>query len=175
MTAITQTTRRNRPVLQPLFLLGAVALLVPASVALAVTLARGRPLPWQFHMPWVSPHIAVALLALALAAMQLGLRKGDRRHRLVGYAWCALMATIAVSGLMVQLQPGHLTFIHMASSVFAVADLVLLPIVIVAGRTGRRRLHRNAALGMVACLLNAGALAFIPQRAIGALILALFH
>ncbi len=76
---------------------------------------------------------------------------------------------------MVQLQPGHLTFIHMASSVFAVADLVLLPIVIVAGRTGRRRLHRNAALGMVACLLNAGALAFIPQRAIGALILALFH
>ena len=175
MTAIAQPTPRRRPVLQPLFLFGAVALLVPASVALAVTVARGRPLPWQFHMPWVSPHIAVALLALALAVLQLGLRKGDRRHRLVGYAWCALMATIAVSGLMVQLEPGHVTFIHMASSVFAVIDLILLPIVIWAGRTGRRRLHRNAALGMVACLLNAGALAFIPQRAIGALVLGLFH
>ena len=175
MTAIPQTIPRKRLVLQPIFLCGALALFVPASVALAVTLARGRPLPWQFHMPWVSPHIVVALLALALAAMQLGLRKGDRRHRLMGYAWCALMAAIAVSGLMVQLEPGHVTVIHLASSGFAVADLILLPIVIYAGRSGRRRLHRNAALGMVACLLNAGALAFIPQRAIGALILGLFH
>ncbi len=175
MTAITQTTPRNRPVLQPLFLCGAVAIFAPVSLALAVTLARGRPLPWQFHMPWVSPHIAVALMALPLGALQLGLRKGDRRHRLMGYAWCALMGLIAVSGLMVQLEPGHVTIVHMASSAFAVVDLILLPIVVWAGRSGRRRLHRNAALGMVACLLNAGALAFIPQRAIGGLVLGLFH
>ncbi len=175
MTAIPQTTTRRRPVLQPLFLWGAIAIFTPVSAALAVTLAHGRPLPWQFHMPWVSPHIAVALLALALGALQLGLRKGDRRHRLMGYAWCALMALIAVSGLMVQLEPGHMTVIHMASSGFAVADLILLPIVIFAARTGRPRLHRNAALGMFACLLNAGALAFIPQRAVGALILGLLH
>lgn len=175
MTAIAQTTPRRRSVLQPLFLWGAAAIFAPVTAALAVALARGRPLPWQFHMPWVSPHIVVALLALALGALQLALPKGDRRHRMMGYAWCTLMGAIAVSGLMVQLDPGHVTLIHMASSAFAVADLILLPIVIYAGRTGRRRLHRAAALGMLACLLNAGALAFIPQRAVGALILGLFH
>ena len=175
MTAIAQPRTRRRPVLQPLFLWGGVAILTPASIALAATLARGRPLPWQFHMPWVSPHIVAALLALALGVAQLGLKKGDRRHRLIGYAWCALMAFIAVSGLAVQLEPGHVTFIHMASSLFAAVDLILLPIVIWAARAGRPRLHRNAALGMFACLLNAGVLAFIPQRAIGALVIGLFH
>ena len=175
MTAIAQPGRRPRPLLPLIFSLMGVAILAPISVALARTLWLGRPLPWQFHMPWVSPHIAAALLALALGVSQLALRKGDRRHRLVGYGWGALMAFIAVSGLSVQLQPGHVTFIHMASSVFAVIDLILLPIVIYAGRTGRRRLHKYAALGIFACLLNAGALTFFPQRAVGALILGLLH
>ena len=175
MTAIVQPSRRPRPVLQPIFLWAALGMLAPIVLALVATLLQGRPLPWQFHMPWVSPHIAVALLALGLGALQLGLRKGDRRHRLMGYAWCALMATIGVSGLMIQLVPGHVTLIHRLSSLFAAADLILLPIVIWAARTGRPRLHRGAALGLFACLLNAGALAFIPQRAVGALILGLFH
>jgi uncharacterized membrane protein len=179
MTAIAHTHRRRlvrtRPVLQPIFLAGALAILVPISVALPVTLLRGRPLPWQLHMPWVSPHLAVALMVLALGAMQLALPKGDRRHRLIGYAWCALMAFISLSGLLIQLEPGHLTIIHMASSVFAVVNLVLLPLVIAGARTGRRRLHRIAALGMFACLLNAGALAFIPFRAVGALVFGAFH
>ncbi len=175
MTAIIQTTPRNRPVLQPLFLWGAVAIFAPVSLALAVTLARGRPLPWQFHMPWVSPHIAVALVALALGSLQLGLGKGDRRHRLMGYAWCALMGFIGVSGLLIQLEPGHVTIVHRISSLFAAADLIFLPMVIYAARTGRRRLHRFAALAMFGCMLNAGALAFIPQRAVGSLVFGLFR
>ncbi len=175
MTAIAQPARRARPVLPLIFGWGAVALLAPAGLALAATLVLGRPLPWQFHRPWVSPHIVVALLALALGAAQLGLRKGDRRHRLLGYAWCALLAVIGLSGLAIQLEPGHVTLIHRLSSGFAAADLILLPIVIYAGRTGRRRLHKFAALGMFACLLNAGALAFFPQRAVGALIFGLLH
>ena len=175
MTAIPQTNPRGRPVLQPLFIAGALAILAPVVVALAVTLAQGRPLPWQFRMPWVSPHVAVALLVLALGVMQLALRKGDRRHRLVGYAWCALMAFISLSGLMIQLEPGHVTFVHMASSVFSAVNLILLPLVIWGARTGRRRLHRIAALGMFASLLNAGALAFIPFRGVGALVFGLFH
>ncbi len=68
-----------------------------------------------------------------------------------------------------------MTFVHLASSLFSIADLILLPIVIFAARTRRRRLHRNAALGLYACVLNAGALAFIPQRALGALLLGLLH
>ena len=181
MTAAIQIPSRHpapahgRRMLQPLFLGGAVAILVPIAVGLPITLLRGRPLPWQLHMPWVSPHLAVAMAALTLGALQLGLKKGDRRHRLIGYAWCALMAFISLSGLLIQLQPGHVSFIHQASSVFSVINLVLLPLVIIGARTGCRRLHRVAALGMFATLLNAGALAFIPFRTVGSLVFGLFH
>ncbi len=175
MTAMVQPNRRPRSWLQPIFLWGALGMLAPIVLALAAALLRGQPLPWQFHRPWVSPHLAAALLALGLGALQLGLPKGDRRHRLMGYAWCVLMAAIGVSGLMIQLMPGQVTLVHRLSSLFAAADLILLPMLIWAARTGRPRLHRGAALGLFACMLNAGALAFIPQRAVGALVLGLFH
>ena len=181
MTAIAQANAHKRsagrrgPVLQPLFLCGALAILAPIAVALPAILLRGRLLPWQFHMPWVSPHLAVAMLALALGAAQLGLKKGDRRHRLIGYAWCGLMGFVSLSGLLIQLEPGRLTFVHMASSAFSLINLILLPLVIFGARTGRPRLHRFAALGMFATLLNAGALAFIPFRAVGSLVFGLFH
>lgn len=174
-TAIAKTVRRRRPLLQPLFAGVAVAMLVPIVFALAVTLASGRPLPWQFHMPWVSPHIIVALLALGLGAAQLALKKGDRRHRALGYAWCAVIAYICVSGLLIQLEPGHVTPIHIASSVFAVADLLLLPVIVWSARTRRRRLHKGAVLGLFASMLNAGLLAFIPFRAIGLLVFGTSH
>ena len=181
MTAIAHAQVRIRPaarkrsLLQPLFVAGALAILAPICIALPVTLLRGRPLPWQFHMPWVLPHVAVALVVLALGAMQLALPKGDRRHRMVGYAWCALTGFISLSGLLIQLKPGQVTVIHLASSVFSAINLILLPLVIWGAHTGRRRLHRIAALGMFACLLNAGALAFIPFRAIGLLVFGALH
>jgi uncharacterized membrane protein len=182
MTALAQPAldraaprRRGRPVLQPLFIGLGAAILVPVCAALVITATTKRPLPWQFHMPWVSPHLALALLTLALGIAQLSLRKGDRRHRLIGYAWCALMAGVGVSGLAVQLEPGHVTLIHRISSGFSIINLVLVPVVVFAALTGRRRLHKAAALIMFATLLNAGALAFIPQRAVGSLVFGLFH
>jgi uncharacterized membrane protein len=152
-----------------------VAILAPAVIGLGATLVVGRPLPWQFHRPGVSPHIGVAFLALGLGVAQLALPKGDRRHRLLGYVWCAIIAAACLSGLLVQLEPGHVTLIHWISSGFSAADLILLPLVIYAARTGRRRLHRNAAMAMVLVMLNAGVLAYIPQRAIGSLVFGLFH
>jgi uncharacterized membrane protein len=176
MTALTQTpAHRRRPVLQPLFILGSLAILAPIAVALPATLLRGRPLPWQFHAPWVGPHVAVALLVLALGAAQLALKKGDKRHRMVGYAWCALMGFISMSGLMIRLQPGPMTIIHMASSVFAIINLVCLPLMIWGARTGRRRLHKILALAMFANLINAALLTFIPFRAIGLLVFGALH
>ena len=176
MTAIAQTpSRRGLPLLQPLFVVGALALLAPIAVALPATLLRGRPLPWQFHVPWVSPHVAVALLMLPLGALQLSLRKGDKRHRAIGYAWCGSMGFVSLSGLLIQLEPGHVTLIHMASSVFSAINLVCIPLVIWGARTGRRKLHKTAALVMFASLLNAGALAFIPFRAIGLLVFGALH
>jgi uncharacterized membrane protein len=181
MTAITPSqvlvrpAGRRRPVLQPLFVATALLILTPIAIALPLTLMRGRPLPWQFHMPWVAPHLAVALMVLALGALQLTLSKGDRRHRLVGYGWCALMGFISLSGLLIQLQPGHVSFIHVASSVFAVINLILLPLAVWGARTGRRRLHKIAVLGMFASMLNAGLMAFVPFRAIGLLVFGALH
>jgi uncharacterized membrane protein len=181
MTAITHsarvkpTVRRRRPLLPPLFAGTAVAMLVPIAVALAVTLARGRPLPWQFHMPWVSPHIVVVMLALGLGGAQMALPKGDRRHRLLGYGWLAVMALLSVTGLLIQLEPGHVTVIHRISSGFALANLLLTPLVIWSARTGRRRLHQGLTLGLFANMLFSGLMAFIPFRAIGLLVFGLFH
>lgn len=167
--------RRKRRWLQPIFAWGALAVLAPVVVALPLTAIKGRPLPWQFHVPWVLPHVAVALMVLGLGSMQLLLRKGDRRHRLAGYGWCALMAFISISGLMIQLQPGHVSVIHIASSVFSVINLILLPLVIWGAWTGRRRLHRIAAMGMFASMLNAGLMAYVPFRAIGLLVFGVMH
>ena len=171
MTAAPSPARRAAPWVQYVMLLGAVAFLAVVCAAFAVTLIQGRPLPWQFHMRAVSPHVAAGLAVLALGAMQLTLKKGDRRHRMIGYAWCALMALMALSGLAVQLDPnGRVTLIHKLSSGFSVATLALLPLVIWAGRTGRRQLHRNTVLVLFFLMLQAGALTFIPHRALGLLV-----
>jgi uncharacterized membrane protein len=180
MTAIAQTALarprvRRRPLLQPLFAVIAMAMLAPIAVALAVTLARGRPLPWQFYIPWVSPHIAIVMLALGLGAAQMALPKGDRRHRILGYGWLAVMALLSMTGLMIQLEPGHVTLVHRISSGFAVTNLLLAPAVIWSARTGRRRLHRGLTLGLFGNMLFSGLMAFIPFRAIGLLVFGLFH
>ena len=181
MTAIAPAAFEARPVrrrrrwLQPLFAALALILLAPICIALPATLLRGRPLPWQFHVTWVAPHVAAAVLVLGLGATQLMLRKGDRRHRLVGYAWCALMAFISISGLLIRLRPGPMTIIHLASSIFTAINLALLPLVIWGAWTGRPRLHRLAAMGMFASMLNAGLLAYIPFRAVGLLVFGALH
>ena len=46
-------------------------------------------------------HGIAALAAAALGAFQLWRPKGTRHHRLVGYVWVALMATVAFSGLFI--------------------------------------------------------------------------
>jgi uncharacterized membrane protein len=181
MTAIAQTVlattprRPRRPLLQPLFAWSAAAMFAPIAVALAVTLARGRPLPWQFHMPWVSPHIAVVMLALGLGSVQMALPKGDRRHKMLGYGWLAVMVLLSMTGLMIQLEPGHVTLPHKISSGFAVANLLLTPAVIWSARTGRRRFHRGLTVGLFGNMLFSGLMAFIPFRAIGLLVFGLFH
>jgi uncharacterized membrane protein len=167
--------RRRRPWLQPVFAGLSLVILIPILAALTFTVAKGRPLPWQFHVAWVSPHLAVALVVLGMGALQLMLKKGDRRHRMMGYAWLVLMAFISVSGILIQLEPGHVTVIHIASSVTAVINLILLPLVVWGARTGRRRVHRIAAMTMFAFMLNAGLMAFVPFRAIGLLVFGAFH
>lgn len=150
-----------------------LAILVPTLAALVAVAVSGRPLPWQFGLPAVSLHVALGLAALILGAAQILLAKRARRHRLMGYLWCGLLAVIAMSGLAVHLEPGQVTPIHRISSLFSVATLALLPVVIHAGRMGQKRTHRNAVVAIYLLLITAGALTFLPHRAIGSLFVAL--
>jgi uncharacterized membrane protein len=180
MTAVAHPSlptaaRRGRPWLQQVFLWLGVAILAPAAVALLATPALGRRLPWQFSMPMVAPHVIVALAMLGLGVAQLALPKGDRRHRRLGYAWCVLFAAVSISGLYVQLEPGHVTLIHRISSGFSFANLLLLPVIVWSARARRRKLHRVSVLLAFWFMLQPGLLAYLPFRAIGALVFGLFH
>jgi len=45
----------------------------------------------------IALHLGAAVLALALGALMLLLRKGTPVHRLLGRLWAAVMAAVAVS------------------------------------------------------------------------------
>lgn len=51
--------------------------------------------------PVIQAHVAAALLALLLGALQLFRRKGGPRHRLLGRVWVALMAIVALSSFFI--------------------------------------------------------------------------
>lgn len=46
-------------------------------------------------------HAVAALVAAGLGAFQILRPKGTRHHRLLGYVWVALMATVAFTGLFI--------------------------------------------------------------------------
>jgi len=46
-------------------------------------------------------HVAAGAIAIVLGLLQLWLAKGTTRHRVVGYAWVAVMATMCVSALYI--------------------------------------------------------------------------
>lgn len=150
-----------------------LTILISSVAALIAVSASGAALPWQFRLPAVSLHVGLGLAALGLGATQVLLAKRGRRHRWAGYLWCGLLAVVALSGLAVRLDPGEVTPIHRISSLFSVATLALLPVVIQAGQTGQRRTHRNAILAIYALLITAGGLTFLPHRAIGGLFVTL--
>ena len=69
-------------------------------------------------------HAIAALAAAALGAFQLWRPKGTRHHRLVGYVWVALMATVAFSGLFIHVLKmfGLFSPIHLLS-IFTLCSL----------------------------------------------------
>ncbi len=142
--------------------------------SLAITLSLGRSLPWQFDLPAVSIHIGAALIGIALAVIQVVLPKGGSKHKILGHVWCAVMSVVAVSSFAIQLSPdGAVTLVHRISSLFSIATLVLIPLVVHYGRTRKRGAHRKALLGVLAFILLAGALSFAPGRTFGDLVASL--
>ena len=120
------------------------------------------PLVIQFHA-------VVAMLALILGTLQLLLRKGTQRHKIVGYIWVSLMLAIAVSSFFIhQIRlVGPFSPIHLLS----ILTLVTVPSAVLAARRGNIRAHRRGMLILYwAALVGAGLFTLEPSRIIGQMI-----
>lgn len=114
--------------------------------------------------PIILAHAAAALVAVALGATIMLARKGTPRHRLMGQAWCGLMAFVALSSFaIVNVNHGHFSPIHLLS----ILTLVTIPTAIAARRRGNIRRHAISMSILFASLLIAGAFTLLPSRILG--------
>ena len=151
---------------------GSAGVFLLACAALLNAALRGAPIPAALHDGAVVAHVLAVCLALPLGIAQLVLPKGTFRHRTVGYVWCALMvATALLSFAIHEINPGGLSAIHL----FSVVTLLSVPLIIVNARAGRVAQHQRGVLILVvSALVVAGSFTFLPNRALGRLVLALW-
>jgi uncharacterized membrane protein len=107
-------------------------------------------------------HLATILPALLLGAYVLIRRKGDRRHKLLGKIWVALMVTTAMSVLWLG---ESWSFIHL----FSLLVFISIPRAIWAIRAGNVIAHQRAMQGMYIGSVVAGVFALLPGRLLGTL------
>jgi uncharacterized membrane protein len=143
-------------------IIGWAALVMLAVVATA--LLRGSAhwgaLPWQV---WV--HLATMMIALALTPKILWNRRGDRRHRQLGYVWVGSLAITALISLDIRLSHnGGFSLVHILSF----WTLIQLPILVWSARQHNHLRHRRAVRGMaIGALLIAGLFTFPFGRLLG--------
>ena len=153
-------------------------LLAVASAALAlvalVAIVRGQA-QWGRVPPLVWVHLATVLVATGLTPVMLLRRKGDRRHRRLGYVWVGAMLLTAVISLFFNARidgrpnlgvfSGDFSFIHLLS----LFVLVQVPRIVARARRHDRAGHEGMVRGMViGALLIAGFFTFPFNRMLGA-------
>ncbi len=120
-------------------------------------------------------HLIAAVAAVLLGAAQMLASRGGQRHRWVGYAWVAAMATTAVSSFWIKGPLGRdwlngFSFIHGLS----VWTLISLVVAVEFARRGKVASHRRWMQATFASLIAAGVFAAAsPGRAVNALLLSL--
>lgn len=95
-------------------------------------------------------HVASAALALALAPLQLALRKGTSTHGALGWTWTAAMCAACLSSFFILDRPmppniGAVSWLHL----LAVFTLVALWLAIARARRGDVAGHRKSMLYLV--------------------------
>ncbi len=116
------------------------------------------PLPVQVHA-------VAALGALLVGLAQLAGRKGRMAHRVLGWAWVALMATVALTALGITGASGRYAWIHLMVPLV----LTLLPLAVLRARRHQVPHHRNLMLGLfLGALVITGAFTLLPGRIMGA-------
>jgi uncharacterized membrane protein len=146
------------PTLKPYWrAIAPLALLVLAAMVLRPNLALLGPVS-----PAIKIHLAAAVAALFLGAVMLASRKGRTFHRVAGWTWVAIMATVAISSIFVKtINPGHFSWIHGLSAV----TLMTLPIGVMFAKRHNVKAHRGTMMGMyLGGLVIAGLFTFVPGR-----------
>jgi uncharacterized membrane protein len=95
--------------------------------------------------------------------VQLAAPKGTIPHRVIGWAWVALMAVVAVTAFFIHEIRlwGPWSPIHL----LAIYTLAMLPLAVLHARKHRVVNHRNAMISIfVGALIIAGAFTFLPGR-----------
>jgi uncharacterized membrane protein len=119
--------------------------------------------------PIISVHALVALLAMAVGAIQLAAPKGTLRHRWLGFVWVGAMAVVALSSFWIHgfRWWGPFSAIH-ALSLLVLASLVYS---ISAIRRGNVVAHRNSMVQLyLLALLLTGAFTLVPGRTMHAVL-----
>jgi len=142
--------------------LGAAAIVLLAVVLVALAKGLGH---WQQIPPTIWVHLVAMIVTLALTPALLWQRRGDGRHRVLGWIWFVAMMIAALDSFAIHaVRPGHFSPIHLLS-IFVV---IMVPVAIRAARQHRHARHRRAVRGMViGGLLIAGVFTFPGGRLLG--------
>lgn len=117
-------------------------------------------------------HVAAALIAVLLTAVQFAGVKGSGLHRVMGYAWCGAMLVAAVSALFIYeiriigpFSPIHLLAVAVISGVYGIVK---------EARRHNVSAHKRAVYWLSGTALGiAGVLAFMPGRTMHAVVFGL--
>jgi uncharacterized membrane protein len=141
------------------------------AVAAVVAISRGRA-HWGEAPPLVWLHLLSIVWATALTPVMLLRRKGDGRHRRLGYVWVAAMLLTALTSLCFSTRvpdgwgvfTGDFSFIHLLSAFV----LFQVPRIVTAARRHDRLAHERGVRGIVVgALLVAGFFTFPFGRMLG--------
>ena len=159
---MTMIQTLERPRLSRVALIGAAA---GAAILAAVLVLRPHTPDLSLIVeasPAVRIHLGAALFALLVALFLLSGTKGTWVHRAVGWIWSAAMMTTALSSFVImELNHGQLSFIHVLSGWTAFAT----PMGIWQARKHNVRLHRRTMTGLVVGgLIVAGLFTLVPGR-----------
>ena len=150
-------------------------LLAAASAALAaaamLAVLRGRA-HWGEVAPLVWAHIVSIVIATALTPVMLLWRKGNRRHRQLGYVWVGAMLLAAVTSLFFNTRAtagwgmftGDFSPIHILSGIV----IIMVPRLVMYARVHNHHAHQRTVHGLViGALLLAGFFTFPFDRMLG--------
>ena len=129
-------------------------------MSLGPLLSAPPPIPW---------HAFAAFAALAVGGAQLALPKGTMRHRVLGYAWVALMLVIAISSFWIQQIRliGPFSPIHLLS----ILVLITVPLAVWHAHNHRVAKHRKVMISLyVFALIGAGVFTLLPGRIMHAVV-----